>query len=273
MIGSALSALERLLLPNSCVSCGRVVAPSDPDSLVCAPCCARLRAVPAGCARCWQPLPPVGPCRFCADWPETLEWVRSAVWLGNEARDIVHHLKYQSYTLLAGVVADKMQRLPKPAGGLILVPVPLNPKRLRTRGYNQAEVIAQVLAARWRCGVDSDLLVRIRDTKTQTQLTPDERRANVGGAFCAAPPPTSPRLGAEGGEENLDREISPSPPSPSTSVTEPAKAASIILVDDVLTTGATLVAAASALQEAGWSSVGAVTFARAVPFVVRVESI
>ena len=91
MIGAALLALERLLLPNSCVSCGRVVVPSEPDALVCAQCYARLRAVPAGCARCWQPLPPVGPCRFCADWPEAFEWVRSAVWLGDEARDIVHH--------------------------------------------------------------------------------------------------------------------------------------------------------------------------------------
>ena len=238
MIGSALSALERLLLPNSCVSCGRVVAPSDPDSLVCAPCYARLRAVPAGCARCWQPLPPLGPCRFCADWPEALEWVRSAVWLGSEARDIVHHLKYQAYTLLADVIADKMRRLPKPDGRLILVPVPLSPKRLRQRGYNQAEAIAQALALRWKCDVDSDVLVRIRDTKSQTKLTPDERRANVGGAFAAAPP----------------------------------NPASVILVDDVLTTGATLVAAASALQDAGWSSVRAVTFARALPFVVRVES-
>ncbi len=249
MIGAALLALERLLLPNSCVSCGRVVVPSEPDALVCAQCYARLRAVPAGCARCCQPLPPVGPCRFCADWPEAFEWVRSAVWLGDEARDIVHHLKYQAYTLLADVIADKMQRLAKPAGRLILVPVPLSQKRLRVRGYNQAEAIARALAARWKCEVDSDVLVRIRDTKSQTKLTPDERGANVGGAFSAAPPHTFPQ-----------------------SVTEPPKPTSIILVDDVLTTGATLVAAASALQDAGWSSVGAVTFARALPFVVRVET-
>ncbi len=278
MIGAALLALERLLLPNSCVSCGRVVVPSEPDALVCAQCYARLRAVPAGCARCWQPQPPVGPCRFCADWPEAFGWVRSAVWLGDETRDIVHHLKYEAYTLLADVIADKMQRLPKPAGRLILVPIPLSQKRLRKRGYNQAEVIARALAARWKCDVDSDALVRIRDTKSQTKLTPDDRRANVGEAFCAAPPPTSPRLVGEGeeeGEENLDQRISPSPPSPSspsTSVTEPPKPTSIILVDDVLTTGATLVAAASALQDAGWSRMGAVTFARALPFVVRVET-
>jgi predicted amidophosphoribosyltransferase len=198
--------------------------------------------------------------------------------LGDEARDIVHHLKYQAYTLLADVIADKMQQLAKPAGRLILVPVPLSQNRLRQRGYNQAEAIARALAVRWKCDVDSDVLVRIRDTKSQTKLTPDERGANVGGAFFAAPPPVSPRLGGEGGEEGeerLDQGISSSPSSPSTpstSVTEPPKPTSIILVDDVLTTGATLVAAASALQDAGWSSVGAVTFARALPFVVRVET-
>jgi len=195
--------------------------------------------------------------------------------LGSEARDIVHHLKYQAYTLLADVIADKMQRLPKPTGRLILVPIPLSPKRLRKRGYNQAGAIARALAARWKCDVDSDVLVRIRDTKSQTKLTPDERRANVGGAFFAAPPAAAPRLGGEVGEvgeERRDEETSPSPSSPPTLVSKQPNPPHIILIDDVLTTGATLVAAASALQDAGWSSVRAVTFARALPFVVRVES-
>ncbi|UCD25278.1 MAG: hypothetical protein JSW51_04980, partial [Gemmatimonadota bacterium] len=93
----------------------------------------------------------------------------------------------------------------------------------------------------------------------------------------AAPPPASPKLEAEEGEgrdELCGEEISPSPTfptSPPKSPAEPSVPTRIILVDDVLTTGATLVAAASALQEAGWSSVGAVTFARALTFVARVE--
>lgn len=237
----ALRSLERLLLPNSCVACGRLAGRASPDALVCALCSSRLRVVPVGCERCAQPLPPVGPCRFCADWPETLSHVRSAVWLGDEAREIVHYLKYEGYTKLARLAAQSIARvIPRPHSA-VLVPVPLSRRRLRHRGYNQAEVIARELGRTWDVPCDSGVLIRTRDTKTQTALTPDERNSNVAGAFFASPAP-SPR----------------------------AEASSIILVDDVLTTGATLVAAAAALQEAGWWGVGAVTFARALPFEVRV---
>ena len=266
----ALVALERLLLPNACVSCGRTVGATTPDSLVCAPCLARLRSIPAGCERCGQPLPPVGPCRFCADWPRAMQRVTSAVWLGDEARQIVHHLKYQGYKRLADDMARKMVRLLSCPVGSMLVPIPLGPKRLRQRGYNQADLVARSLGEQWKVDVHLQILARERDTKSQTKLTPEERRTNVGGAFLATTP-TAPGLGGEeveGGEEEHPASGSPSPPSPSS---PPNHFPTVILVDDVLTTGATLAAAATALQEAGWHKVEAVTFARALPFVVRVE--
>jgi ComF family protein len=140
--------------------------------------------------------------------------------------------------LVGEVIARTVAPLPRSA----LVPIPLGARRLRQRGYNQAAVIAAQLAQRWEVSCDPGLLIRTRETRTQTELAPDERELNVAKAFFAAPPPS-----------NL-----------------PAELAHIILVDDVLTTGATLAAAASAMQESGWSSVGAVTFARALPFEVRV---
>jgi hypothetical protein len=92
--GEILPALERFVLPNACVSCERPVETRAPDALVCGVCRGRMRPLPTGCHRCRQPLPAVGACRFCAAWPATLRWVRSAVWLGPEARALVHHLKY-----------------------------------------------------------------------------------------------------------------------------------------------------------------------------------
>jgi predicted amidophosphoribosyltransferase len=191
----ALRSLERLLLPNSCVACGRLAGRASPDALVCALCSSRLRVVPVGCKRCAQPLPPVGPCRFCADWPETLSHVRSAVWLGDEAREIVHYLKYEGYTKLARLAAQSIARvIPRPHSA-VLVPVPLSRRRLRHRCYNQAEVIARELGRTWDVPCDSGLLIRTRDTKTQTALTPDERNSNVAGAFFASPA-LSPRAEA-----------------------------------------------------------------------------
>ncbi|MFB3111299.1 MAG: ComF family protein, partial [Gemmatimonadales bacterium] len=126
-----------------------------------------------------------------------------------------------------------------------LVPIPVGPRRLRKRGYNQSEIIAHSLGRLWHMPVATSVLQSARETKTQTALTPEARLANVAGAFAATEAPTLIR-------------------APGSRVHQ------AILVDDVLTTGATLDAAASALASAGWPAVGAVTFARAMPFQARV---
>jgi len=245
-------ALERFLLPNACVVCDRAVEPQHPDGLVCGVCRARLRPVGAGCARCGQPRPPVGPCRFCADWPPELRFVRSAVWLDDTARPIVHHLKYDGLpTLSADMAGLVARRIPRPDRAH-LVPIPLSARRLRDRGYNQAAALARALGTVWRLPVAERLLSRTRDTGTQTALTPEARLKNVAGAFVASAA-SAPAAGA-GGRGGAAGEGS---------------GVAVILVDDVLTTGATLVAAAKALGAAGWRTVGAVTFARALPYELR----
>src|SRR2546425_2106866 len=127
-----------------------------------------------------------------------------------------------------------------------LVPVPLGAKRLRERGYNQSERLARALARRWRRPV-ACLLERVRETATQTALTPEARRANVAGAF--------EMRNAECGMRNE---------SPGVDSAFRIPNSALILVDDVFTTGATLAEAARALERAGARTVLAVTFGRAV---------
>ena len=237
-------ALEQLLLPAECLLCHAALSFSRSRRLVCDVCRHRWRAVRAPwCERCGQPEPHFGGCRVCAGWPAALQWARSAVWLDHGARVAVHALKYRGLPRIAEELADAMARLDPPARGTAsLVPVPLGPLRLRQRGYNQSEWLARSLGRRWGHPVLS-LLVRARETVTQTALTPEARLANVAGAF-AMKNAQCPMINEQWA---LDIEHS-----------------TLIIVDDVFTTGATLAECARALERAGARTVLAVTFGRAV---------
>ena len=152
----------------------------------------------------------------------------------------MHALKYEGWAELAVEMGRAMARIELPEGAsdqdAVVVPVPTTVKRVSQRGYNQAELLARSFSE----GVGRPLvraLQRARDGTTQVALHPSERRANVKGAFVPKP--------------DLDRSL---------------KGVHVVLVDDVLTTGSTAVAAAGALDEMGVSGVTLVTFARALPF-------
>lgn len=135
-------------------------------------------------------------------------------------------------------MADRMARLQWPDDVVrertALVAVPLAGARERERGFNQSARLAHALARHWRTPVWEDVLVRSRATETQTRLTPEARRRNVSGAFRAVAG-TRARL----------------------------RGAHVMLVDDVVTTAATLVECASALLDGGARIVSFVTFGRA----------
>ncbi|HEU4829002.1 MAG TPA: double zinc ribbon domain-containing protein [Gemmatimonadales bacterium] len=223
------AAVERLLLPAECLLCLQPIPPREDDALVCGACRSRwLHIPPPWCARCGGPVGRDEPCTACAAWPPGLARVRSAIWLDDSARRAVHHLKYDGWWRVADAMALAMRGLEPLTGRLSLVPVPLGSRRFRKRGYNQSERIAAALSRGTGAPV-RDVLRRMRETPSQTALTPEQRAANVAGAFTA----TAPLAGR------------------------------CVLVDDVFTTGATLLAAAAALEAAGAEQVDAVTFARA----------
>jgi ComF family protein len=178
-------------------------------------------------------------CRWCAKLPPWVRAVRSVARVDvGTAGAIVHALKYDGWTGVADEMAQRMARLSWPpdvvAERAALVPVPLARTRERERGFNQSAVLAAAVARRLALPVWEDLLVRRRETGTQTRLTPSERAANVSGAF-----------GTEAG------------------VAGRLRGTHLVLVDDVITTAATLNAAAAALIDGGARLVSYLTFGRA----------
>lgn len=225
------TALERALLPAECLLCTAPLGPRDAQPPVCRVCRLRWTPVPRPlCERCGQPRLGALECRLCAEWAPGLDRARSAVWLEDGARDVVHRLKYEGWWRVADAMAEAMRGLEPLTVPLFLVPIPLGARRLRARGYNQSARLAEALA-RLTGGAVADVLRRSRETGTQTALTPEGRHANVAGAFATTRVP-------------------------------PGRC---VLVDDVFTTGATLCAAAAALRDRGAEAVEAVTFARAAP--------
>ncbi|MET0400451.1 MAG: ComF family protein [Longimicrobiaceae bacterium] len=238
-----------LVFAPVCAACAAPVPTAHAERLVCRVCWSRIREVPAPrCARCWTPLPPArepGPrCAACGDLPAGVRAVRSAFVMGDTARRLVHALKYRGWSALAGPLGRRMAALPWPRDvedeARVVVPVPTSATRVRERGYNQAALLAEVFAAGTGRASEAGLLVRTRSGGTQTALHPDERRANVAGAFAVP----EGRRGDVRGEH-------------------------LLLVDDVWTTGATAVACAEALLEAGARVVSVATFARAIPELER----
>ena len=235
MIGAA---LLDLVLPRACVSCGGTM----PGGIVCDLCFSRLARLPEPtCERCGQPRTE-SECAYCPALPAFVRAARSVCWVPETVGSaVVHALKYEGWTAVADGMAERMSRLHWPRDVIeertAVVPVPLARTRLRERGYNQAALLAGALARRWRIPHWDDLLVRTRHTPTQTRLTPSERFTNVQHAFRV-------------------NDLAPS-------VQSRLVGAHLIMVDDVLTTGSTLNAAASALFDAGARVVSYVTFGRA----------
>ncbi|MBA2689027.1 MAG: ComF family protein [Gemmatimonadaceae bacterium] len=164
---------------------------------------------------------------------------RSVAWVpGGTAGEVVHALKYDGWSRVAIEMAERLARLHWPVDVVeeraALIPVPLGGGRMRERGYNQSERIAAALAPLWKVPVWGEVIERTRATVSQTELTPDARKRNVAGAFSVV----------------VERQ-------------QQIRGAHLVIIDDVMTTAATLNACAAALYEAGARTISYVTFGRA----------
>ncbi|MEO8193889.1 MAG: ComF family protein [Gemmatimonadales bacterium] len=232
------SAAADLLIPICCVVCERLMVPGE-QGIVCGHCWTRVRELPhPRCRRCGHPVDSYS-CRWCAFLPPFVRAARSFCWIGpGTGKDIVHALKYDGWLRVADAMAERMARLAWPLDVTderkAIVPVPLAASRLRERGFNQSQVIAERLSDRWGIPALAHCLQRSSSERSQTELTPAERLSNVAGAFSAPRHAVGSLRGAH-----------------------------VILLDDVITTGATLRACASALFASGARTVSYMTFGRA----------
>lgn len=239
----AASALGQLFFPRVCAACDEALDDSD-TGIVCGRCWARLPLLRAPqCARCGHPKQARGSCVGCALLPPFVRASRSLCWVPDDVSSpILSALKYDGWPAVAEAMAERLARLPWPtdvvAERAALVPVPLAETKLRERGFNQAERLAAAVGRRWQLPVWADLLLRTRATPSQTRLTPGERLANVHRAFSLGDDAVPRRSFVLRGQH-------------------------LILVDDVLTTGATLNACADVLFEAGARTLSYLTFGRA----------
>ena len=181
-----------------------------------------------------EPAVPGTVCAACRAHPPDFDLARSLFIYEDPLREAIHGLKFRGRRAAAGPLGSLLADLAPPevtAGAGAVVPVPLHPGRMATRGFNQAELLARPLAARLGVLCLPRALCRLHQESPQVELDADARRRNVAHAFAPG---------------------------------HPAVAGTVLLVDDVFSTGSTAGACARELKGSGASRVVVLTLARAV---------
>ena len=225
-----LRPLLDVVFPPRCVYCGGL------GSYLCHRCREEARLIGSAiCIRCGNPMTVRGVCSHCrVDPPEPLRGIRGLFFYKGPIGQSIRSLKYHGVRglapILGGYLADYLREHPIPIDALI--PVPLHPERQAARGFNQSELLARAVTEVLNIPTRTDILRRVRATQSQIFLNRAQRRRNVAGAFAVA--------------HGVD-----------------LRGRTLLLIDDVATTGATLRACALPLHEAGAEAVWALTVARA----------
>ena len=230
-------ALATMIYPPHCVHCGKDTPPGDPLCRACLDSAKRIE--PPFCEACSQPfdgaLDGVFVCSNCSHRRLYFACAVSAYRSRGIVRELVHRFKYEGESHLRrplarwlGEALDDPRIRSSPFD--FFVPVPLHPLRRRAREFNQAEVLARILAGRSGPPV-VDCLERVRDTPTQIHLDREQRMENLRNAF----------------EMRKNRDV---------------RGKHLILVDDVFTTGSTAEECSRVLSRAGAGSIRVITVAR-----------
>ncbi len=235
----AVSGLQDLVFPRSCAACEKPV--TDQAGALCWDCVSGFKPVTAPfCQRCGDPIEGISVdgfnCSLCRRRPPAFDLARSAFRHRGGLKSAVQHFKYSGRTDLASTLAQFLEACVAAHYGDItfdaVLPVPLHGSRQRDRTYNQSALLAQHLSPRLGLAYrPHKTLYRSRNTPTQTGLNANQRSQNVRDAFRVKDP-------------------------------ELIRGATVLLVDDVMTTGATASAAAAGVQAAGASGVYVVTVSR-----------
>jgi ComF family protein len=225
IVNVAETALD-LLFPLHCFGCHKY------GKLLCASCISNLpRLTLPYCPICAQPGVDQ-PCRWCSSISVKTNGIRAPFLMEGVIKDAIHALKYRNVRAAAPELGELLAQYLKthPMPGEVLAPVPLHPRRLRSRGYNQSALLARELGKLSGLPVNERLLSRTKNTPPQVQTSNrEERHHNMAGSF-----------------ECIGK----------------VRGLSVILVDDVTTTGSTLSACAAALKEAGAVSVWGLALAK-----------
>ena len=228
-----------VLFPRTCFSCGKDL-PYQAQTPLCVTCENGLTLPgPLICQRCGVVLKSGGAhcfhCRGSKADTYKCKIIRSACNFNEFSRGLVYALKYQGADYVApymgSVMAQRFGMLAELSGANLVIPVPLFKKRYQQRGYNQSELLASAFCKQTNLPLDTASLIRVRDTGSQTKLGRAARVTNMTGAFEV---------------KNVAA----------------VKGKTVLLIDDVATTGSTLEACAQALRSAGAKRVMAYTFAR-----------
>ena len=233
VLASGWDSLLGFALPPRCAGCGII---TDQLHSFCARCWTAIEWLgDRGCVTCGLPLEAtdIETCAKCLAEEPTIQRTRAAVAYGELTRTLPLRLKYSRKVALARTMARYMWPLLSPAEGAVLMPVPLHRSRLWARGFNQSALLARELGRLSGLAVDPFILRRRRRTAPLKGMNPTRRRREVSGAF------------------EVERK-------------DGIRGRTVILVDDVLTSGSTAEACARTLRRAGANRIELVCWARVV---------
>ena len=216
-------------LTQDCLLCGSA---SDQD-LLCSACVGSLpELTKPGCPRCALPTPMGEACGHCLVKPPHYDTTLAAYRYDFPLDKLVQYFKYGHRLALGDFFGKQLAALAQDLTADLIIPLPLHPERLRERGFNQALELARPLSKALRIAIDATSCSRTRNTPAQANLAWREREKNIRGAFHCSADFSGKRL---------------------------------LLIDDVMTTGASLNECARAVKLHGASSVTLLVLARALP--------
>lgn len=233
-----LADIADVIFPPRCLLCGEILKRNSP---LCEKCMQGIHFISSPlCVRCGIPFPADGGsdhvCGDCLTGEKPYAIARSMATYDGAMLDAIHKFKYRGKTgiglTLGNIMADFASGIWDMTAFDLIIPAPLHIRRLRERGFNQAVILSRPLSRRFKIPLDFDSLKRVKPTSPQVGLSKKERSANVRGAFSVINP------GQIEGKK-------------------------ILLIDDVYTTGSTLIECSRVLIEAGASAAAIFTAARA----------